>query len=134
MYGKKCNFHQLLKRQVIPMPKDFRELRIWQKAMDLCLTVYDLTDRFPKYELFSLTKELRKSSVSVPSNIAEGHGRKTNAQFNHFLSIALGSIASPLTQLIVAKRRKYATSTEIEPIVKEYDDLGRSIGAMQKTL
>jgi four helix bundle protein len=116
------------------MPKDFRELRIWQKAMDLCLTVYDLTDKFPKYELFSLTQQLRESCVSVASNIAEGHARRTNRQFNHFLNITLGSIAETITQLIVAQRRKYAQQAEIDPIISEYDNLSRSIGAMQKTL
>ena len=102
--------------------------------MDLCLKVYDLTDKFPKYELFSLTQQLRQSCVSVPSNIAEGHGRRTNKQFNHFLNIALGSIAETITQLIVAERRKYAKAAEIDSIISEYDDLGRSIGAMQNKL
>jgi four helix bundle protein len=114
------------------VPKDFRELRIWQKAMDFCIKVYDLTDKFP--ELFSLTKQLRESCVSVASNIAEGHARRTNRQFNHFLNITLGSITETITQLIVAPRRKYAQQAEIDSIISEYNDLGRSIGAMQKTL
>jgi four helix bundle protein len=71
------------------MVTSYRDLIVWQKAMDLVVAVYELTDKFPREEIFGLTFQLRKASVSVPSNIAEGQARRSTKEFLHHLSIAL---------------------------------------------
>jgi len=67
------------------MRKHYRELKVWQKAYDLCLDIYKVTKDFPKEERYGLTSQIRRSAVSIPSNIAEGYGRKTTQEYIHFL-------------------------------------------------
>ncbi|MGA8743461.1 MAG: four helix bundle protein [Terracidiphilus sp.] len=86
------------------MPQDAQDLKVWQRAMDLTVCVYRLTQRFPKEETYGLVSQLRRASVSVASNIAEGRGRLNTAEFRQFLGIALGSTFEIKTQLIVARR------------------------------
>ena len=77
----------------------FRELKIWQRSMDVAETIYRLTDSFPKDERFGIISQLRRCSVSIPSNISEGAGRNTNRQFKHFLEMSMGSCNELQTQL-----------------------------------
>lgn len=88
----------------MPTIRSFQELTVWQRSMDLAEAVYLLTKLFPKDELFGLTAQLRRASVSVSSNIAEGQSRITRGEFVHFLSIARGSNAEVTSQLILARR------------------------------
>jgi len=81
----------------------FRQLIMWQRALELTFAVYRATRSFPKDEMFGLTSQLRRASVSIPSNIAEGHGRATTGEFKQFLGIASGSVAELQTQLIIAR-------------------------------
>jgi four helix bundle protein len=90
----------------MPKIQSFRDLIAWQKAMDLADMVYDLTENFPARERFGLAYQMRKSAVSVPSNIAEGSRRKTPGYVNHLL-IALGSHAELDTQCELASRRRF---------------------------
>ena len=83
------------------------ELNVWRKAIDLTIDIYQITARFPKSERYSITSQLRRSVVSVPSNIAEGAGRKTDKEFIQFLYIALGSIAEVETQIMIANKLNY---------------------------
>ncbi|WP_439181610.1 four helix bundle protein [Carboxylicivirga taeanensis] len=83
--------------------KTFRELLVWQKSMDFVTEAYNVTAGFPDDEKFGLTNQLRRASVSIPSNIAEGFGRKSDGDFSRFLSIALGSSFEVQTQLEIAK-------------------------------
>lgn len=83
---------------------NFRKLTIWQDSMDLTVEIYKLTQNFPKEEKYNLTSQVRRSAVSVPSNIAEGAGRNTNKDFNNFLGFATGSSYELETQLILSKR------------------------------
>ncbi len=92
---------------------DYKDLLAWQRAMELCEQVYRLTDRFPGREIFGLTAQLRKSAVSVPSNIAEGQGRLTWGERRQFLSQARGSLFEVETQLIIAKRVGYVSADEL---------------------
>ena len=87
--------------------KDHKELDVWQKGMDFVQTVYELTGHFPKEEVYGLTSQLRRSAVSVPSNIAEGAARNTDKEFLNFLHIAQGSAAEAETQLLIARRLSY---------------------------
>ena len=80
----------------------FRNLIVWQKAMELVKAVYALTRKFPPDERYALTDQLRRAVVSIPSNIAEGNGRSSNADYGHFLSIARGSLYETMTQLQIA--------------------------------
>ena len=91
------------------LKQTFRELVVWQRAMDLTYAVYAATATFPKAELFALVQQMRRAVVSIPSNIAEGHARHTPRQFRHFLRIAGGSLAELQTQLILARGLGYAT-------------------------
>ena len=87
----------------------YKDLIVWQKAMDLAEEVYRLSRAFPKEELYGLTSQLRRAVVSVPSNIAEGQARQSTAEFLNFLSIAQGSLAEVDTQQLLAQRFAYLT-------------------------
>ena len=86
----------------------YRDLLAWQEAMRLAVMVYRVTTRFPREEIYGLTAQLRKSAVSIPSNIAEGAARNSAREFNHFLGISAGSLAEVETQLELAARLEYA--------------------------
>jgi len=80
---------------------NYRDLIVWQKAMDLTVEIYRIAKKLPKEELFSLSDQMRRAAVSIPSNIAEGNGRQTKGEFQHFLRIAKGSAAELETQLLI---------------------------------
>ena len=82
---------------------NFKDLRVWQKSIQLTTDIYKLLASFPTDEKFGLISQLKRAAVSVPSNIAEGAGRNSNKEFNHFLSISLGSLFELKTQLIISK-------------------------------
>ena len=84
-----------------------RELEVWTKAMGFVIEVYRITSKFPKSEIYGLTSQLRRASVSIPSNLAEGAGRKGNKEFMQFLNIAQGSISELDTQLELAYHLEY---------------------------
>jgi four helix bundle protein len=86
------------------MPQDFHDLTVWQRAIDLTVCIYRLTRKFPKEETYGLVSQLRRASVSVASNIAEGRGRLNPAEFRQFLGIALGSTFEIQTQLLVVRK------------------------------
>lgn len=109
----------------------YKELIVWQKAKTLVKMVYALTRQFPADERFALTDQLRRAVVSIPSNIAEGYGRASNADYAHFLSIARGSLYEALTQLEVAEDLGYI-STVPEDLELLASEVGRMLGAMLK--
>ena len=108
------------------MPQDAQDLLVWQRAMDLTVCVYRLTQRFPKEETYGLVSQLRRASVSVASNIAEGRGRLNTAEFRQFLGIALGSTFEIKTQLIVARRLGMGSVAAID----EAATLGEEVSKM----
>jgi four helix bundle protein len=87
--------------------KSYRDLEVWQKAMQLVEDVYKATQAFPREEQFALTNQMRRAAVAVPSNIAEGHGRTGPKEYLHFLSIAHGSVMELETQVLIAQRLGY---------------------------
>ncbi|HSF31161.1 MAG TPA: four helix bundle protein [Candidatus Tectomicrobia bacterium] len=89
------------------MIRDYKDLVVWQKAMELVTAIYKATNTFPKEELYGLTSQIRRAAVSVPSNIAEGQGRKTRGEFRQFLGQAKGSLAELETQLLIAHNLGY---------------------------
>ena len=89
------------------MKRDYRELKVWQKAMEMVTEVYRITQTFPREEIYGLTSQIRRAAVSVPSNIAEGQGRLTRGEFRQFLGHAKGSLAELETQILIAKNLGY---------------------------
>jgi four helix bundle protein len=87
--------------------RNYRDLIVWQKSMDLVESVYIATRKFPKEELYGLTSQLRRAVVSIPSNIAEGQGRRTDKEFAQFLAVARGSLHESETQILIAERLGY---------------------------
>ncbi|WP_438874710.1 four helix bundle protein [Winogradskyella pelagia] len=98
--------------------KSHKDLKVWQESMDFVVKIYDITEHFPSKEAFGLTAQLRRASVSIPSNIAEGAGRKGAKEFSRFLFIALGSLSEVETQLEISQRLGY---------VAHLDDINNSI-------
>jgi four helix bundle protein len=94
----------------------FRDLIVWQKSIDLVTEVYRNTSKFPREEIFALTSQIRRCAVSIPSNIAEGEGRKGAPEFARFLRIAQGSLAELQTQLIVSERLGYLPQPQFETL------------------
>ena len=84
------------------MLKNYKELKVWQKAYNLCIEIYKITRTFPKEELYGLTSQIRRAAVSVPSNIAEGYGRKTTPEYLRSLYIAYGSSCELETQILLS--------------------------------
>lgn len=95
----------------------FKELKVWQKSMDLVVDIYTITTNFPTDEKFGLTSQLRRCAVSIPSNIAEGAGRDSDKEFLYFLSIALGSSFELETQLILSQRLNLLTKQNLEDLL-----------------
>lgn len=96
--------------------QSYKELIAWQKAMEVSILIYKLTDNFPKSEIFSLSNQLRRAAVSIPSNIAEGWARKGLGEYIQFLYIAYGSASEVETQLILSKKLNFGNNTEYEKI------------------
>jgi len=114
--------------------RNYRELIVWQKAMDLVELVYQATKQFPKEELYGLTSQVRRSAVSIPSNIAEGQARKSTAEFLNFLSIANGSRAEMETQILLAQRLKYVTNETVQPILNLAEEVNRLLNGLMNSL
>jgi four helix bundle protein len=112
----------------------YRDLKVWQAAMQLAGDVYRLSAQFPKHETYGLASQLQRSAVSLPSNIAEGQGRNSRKEFHHFLGIALGSLAELETQLFLAQNFGYLTETEISPALQNADEIGKMLKGLQKSL
>jgi four helix bundle protein len=92
--------------------RNFRNYDIWKNGMDLADRVYSLTDSFPKFETYGLCDQLRRAAVSIPSNVAEGSSRTSEAEFTHFLEYSIGSCFEVETQMEIAKRRGYITDKQ----------------------
>lgn len=107
------------------MARSYRELLVWQKAKALAVHVYKETDQFPRSETYGLTSQIRRSAVSVPSNIAEGQGRLTPREFHHFLGQARGSLLELDTQLAIACDLNYLQQQSFESLTQNaYEVLG----------
>ena len=115
------------------MVKSFRDLDVWHLGVELAETVYRVTARFPKSELFALTAQMRRAAVSIPSNIAEGRARDSTHEFLHFLAISRGSLAELETQLELAIRLDYSHS-ELDAARFQTEVLGRKINSLQTSI
>ncbi|MBK7393169.1 MAG: four helix bundle protein [Chloracidobacterium sp.] len=112
----------------------YRDLVVWQKAMQLVTNVYAMTEHFPKHEMFGLTSQLRRATVSVPSNIAEGQGRDSPKEFLHHLSIAYGSLMEAETQVQIASNLTYIGKTDAGNLLAQCDEVGRLLNGLLRSL
>jgi four helix bundle protein len=114
--------------------RDFQDLEVWQMAMDLSERIYRLTWEFPRHEVYGLSSQLQRASVSIPSNIAEGRMRGTLRDYAHFVAMARGSLAEVRTQLILAQRLNYATSEQAGPLLNSSEHLAKRLNALRRSL
>lgn len=112
----------------------YRDLIVWQKSMDLIEALHPALLKLPREELFGLNSQLRKSSLSVASNISEGHDRNSKGEFLHFLGIARGSLAEVQTQIHVAGRLKYWSIAEVETFLSRTYEISKMLTALMKSL
>ena len=108
----------------------YRDLRIWQEAVKLALAVYRATVAFPKHELYGLTSQMRRAAVSIPSNIAEGKGHRSDGDFGRFLFHARGSLLELQTQIVIAQGLEYLTDDAAAKLTQATDDLGRGLNGL----
>jgi len=113
---------------------NYRELKIWKNAIEVSVEIYQLLDQFPKIEKYNLSSQMRKSAVSIPSNIAEGAGRNTDKDFIRFLSIALGSSFELHTQLIISYKLKLISDIDFKTLDGSLDEIEKMIWGFQKKL
>jgi four helix bundle protein len=114
--------------------KHYQELIAWQKAMDLVEDVYKVSRDFPREEIYALTSHIRRAAVSIPSNIAEGQGRRTTADFLRHLSIAYGSLCEVETQILIAQRLKYLVQGKVEQVLSRAAEVGRILNGLMASL
>jgi len=114
--------------------ESYRDLIVWQKAIDLVESVYNATQNWPRDETFGLTSQVRRAAESVPSNIAEGQGRFSTREFLHRLSIAYGSLLEVETQLIIAQRLGYADSKTTQSLLESSAEVGRTMNGLVNKL
>jgi len=112
------------------MANSYRELKVWQKSIDLAEQVYRLTERFPSAEMYGLAKQMRRASVSIASNIAEGWGRRSRREYSQFVAIARGSNDELQTQLVIAERLGFAEPANIHQVLNLSDEIGRMLNGL----
>jgi four helix bundle protein len=116
------------------MLKNYKELQVWQRAYQLCLKIYKVTQRFPKEEQYGLISQIRRAAVSVPSNIAEGYGRKTTPDYLRSLYIAYGSNCELETQVLMSSDLDYIPVNDSEKLLDEIGEVERMLKALIKSL
>ena len=114
--------------------KSYRDLVVWQKSMELVTDVYEITKGFPKEEIYALTSQIRRSAVSVPSNIAEGYGRNSTQDYIRFLQIACGSLYELQTQLEIGVKISYAAESEVKGVISLSTEVERMLVTLIKKL
>lgn len=114
--------------------KDFRNLTVWQKAHQLTLAVYSVTQQFPSDERYGLTSQIRRAATSIPTNIAEGCGYGSDAELKRFLQIAMGSASEVDYQLLLARDLKFISPQDYQPLAQQIDEIKRMLATFIKKL
>ena len=114
--------------------KSYRELIVWQKAMDFVVVIYQLCSNFPDDEKYGLTNQMKRAAVSIPSNIAEGQSRSSTKDFIRFLYIAKGSNAELETQLEIAVRLGFVDTEKIKDVIMQSNEIGKMLTGLIKSL
>jgi four helix bundle protein len=116
------------------MLKNYKELKVWQKAYQLCIEVYRITRNFPKEEVYGLTSQVRRAAVSVPSNIAEGYGRRTVGEYIQALYVAYGSNCELETQILLSADLGFVKDEDLDKLQKDLGDVERLLKALIRSL
>ncbi len=116
------------------MAQSFRDLQVWQRAMQLTIAIYRLTKEFPREEIYGLTSQIRRSAVSIPSNIAEGQGRSSVGEFRQFLGIARGSNCEVQTQLEIARTLKFGNPGLIDEAEKLSNEVRKMLFGLMDSI
>ena len=114
--------------------QSFTNLKVWQKAHELTLLVYKATANFPAEEKFGLTNQLRRATVSIESNIAEGRGRGSDRDFSRFISIAIGSCFEVKSQILIARDLKFMSATQSDFLEAKVDEVSRMLNSFKTKL
>ena len=114
--------------------KSYKDLNIWKRSIKVVENIYKITKNFPKEEIYGLTSQLRRSAVSIPSNIAEGFARYSNKEYKQFLFISLGSCAELSTQIIIALRLGYLKRKKADQFLNEIDEISKMTMSLIKRL
>lgn len=112
----------------------FRELKVWQYSIELVTRIYEITEKFPVKERFVLSQQINKAAISVPSNIAEGAGRKSQKEFCYFLNIALASSYELETQMVIALNLKYINDSDYALIIEKVDEVQKMIYSLHRSV
>jgi four helix bundle protein len=113
---------------------NFKKMKIWLNAMDLCKSIFNLIENFPKEEVYGLKSQIGRCVVSIPSNIAEGSSRSSNKDFSRFLEMSLGSIYELQTQLILANYKGFVLDDQLQKIELQIEELQKMISGFQNSL
>jgi four helix bundle protein len=114
--------------------RNYADLIAWQKAMNLAESVYRVSKTLPRHERYGLMSQMRRAAVSIPSNIAEGEGRRTPGQFLHMLAVSYGSLRELETQAILAERLQLVTEDDGRQVIEECAEVGRLLNGLMKSL
>ena len=114
--------------------RNYKDLNIWKRSIELVKNIYEISNSFPKEELYVLTSQLRRTAISIPSNIAEGFSRFHNKEYRQFLYIALGSCAELETQMIIANYLKYLNDDKFNDIINESEVICKMISNLIKKI
>jgi four helix bundle protein len=114
--------------------KSYRDLRVWNRAVDLVIICYQITSKLPKTEIYGLSSPIQRAAVSIPANIAEGKGRLHLGEYIHHLSVANGSLKELETHLLIAGRLSYLENEELQPVLDECDEIGKMLNSLIEKL
>jgi four helix bundle protein len=114
--------------------KSYRDLQVWQKAIDLVVESYKIVNLLPKNEVYSLGTQIQRAAVSIPANIAEGHGREHLGDYLHHLSCANGSLMELETHFLIANKLSYITEPQLESLLRSTSELGRMLSGLVNKL
>ncbi len=120
--------------RIVSEVKNYKDLLVWQKAMNMVEHIYKISASFPADERFGLTSQIRKAAVSIPSNIAEGSSRKSTAEFIRFCNIAYGSLAETETQIMIAERLEFVGGEAVAAVLNSTDELAKMLSGLIRAL
>lgn len=116
------------------MVDSFRDLIVWQKAMEQAVSVYQIVKKLPREELYALSDQMRRAAVSVPTNIAEGHSRNSKKEYVQFLAVAKGSNAELQTQCLLCEKLGYLPETELQAVLSLSAEIAKMLNSLIKKL
>lgn len=134
MYGDKALAQSHGEPSEEPMGSSFRDLIAWQRAVEMCVAIYAASSSFPPAERFGLTSQIRRAAISVPSNIAEGYGKGSRAEYVQYLYHARGSNSEVETQIVIARKLQLGRTEQLESAEQFCTEVGKLIGALLRSL